>query len=150
MIGYIKGQDKHGTGRWDVAKGPGVGNWGGSYLGIPRNSKNQRAAYDLIAWLTAPAQQATLFTKMGIFPAAKVAAESPQVAGATDAFFGNAPIGQIFGTIAAELPLAPVGPKDGQIRDAINNGLLSVDTQGKDPNRAWQQTLRDIKNAVGS
>jgi cellobiose transport system substrate-binding protein len=149
MIGYIKGQDKNGAGHWDVAKGPGVGNWGGSYLGIPRNSKNQRAAYDLISWLTAPAQQATLFQKMGIFPAAKVAAESPAVAGAKDPYFGDAPIGQIFGTIAGELPLAPVGPKDGQIRDTINNGLLSVDTQGKDPNQAWQQTLRSIKNAIG-
>jgi cellobiose transport system substrate-binding protein len=149
MIGYIKGQDKNGAGRWDVAKGPGVGNWGGSYLGIPRNSRNQKAAYDLVSWLTAPAQQTVLFTKQGIFPSAKVAAEAPGVAGATDPFFGNAPIGQIFGAIAAQLPVAPVGPKDGQIRDAINTGLLSIDTQGKNPDQAWQQTLRDIKNAVG-
>jgi cellobiose transport system substrate-binding protein len=78
-----------------------------------------------------------------------VAAESPEVAGAKDPYFGGAPIGQIFGAIAGELPLAPVGPKDGQIRDAINSGLLSVDTQHKDPEKAWQQTLRDIKNAIG-
>lgn len=149
MTGYIKGQDKNGSGRWDVAKGPGVGNWGGSYLGIPRNSKHQQAAYDLISWLTAPEQQQKLFAGQGLFPATRAAAESRQVADATDPYFQNAPIGKIFGTVAGELPVAILGPKDGQIRDTFNNGLLAIDTQGKDPEQTWQATLRSVKNAIG-
>jgi cellobiose transport system substrate-binding protein len=149
MIGYIKGQDKNGAGHWDVAKGPGVGNWGGSYLGIPKNSRHQQAAYDLISWLTAPEQQRKLFVSQGLFPATRTAAESTQVAGATDRYFQDAPIGKIFGAVAAGLPVAILGPKDGQIRDLVGNGLLAIDTQGKDPDQTWQTTLRNIKNAIG-
>jgi cellobiose transport system substrate-binding protein len=71
------------------------------------------------------------------------------VADATDAYFGGAPIGRIFGAVAAALPVAILGPKDGQIRDAMNNGLLAIDTQGKDPDETWHATLRSVKNALG-
>ena len=151
MIGYIKGQagDK-GKGKWDVAKGPGVANWGGSYLGIPKNSQHQKEAYDLISWLTAPAQQVKLFQKQGSFPSSSVAASDPGVSGATDAYFNNAPIGKIFGDIAQGLPVVVNGPKSGLIQTTISAGITSVETQGKDPEKAWETTLKSVKNAVGS
>ncbi|MCD0486577.1 carbohydrate ABC transporter substrate-binding protein, partial [Streptacidiphilus sp. ASG 303] len=42
MGGYIKCHaGDAGKGTWDVAPGPGkTGNWGGSYLAIPRTSKH--------------------------------------------------------------------------------------------------------------
>jgi len=150
MIGYIKGQDKGANGRWDIAKGPGVANWGGSYLGVPKNSKNQKEAYELAKWLTEPAQQVKLFTKLGSFPSSPVAAQDPAVSGATDAYFSNAPTGQIFGEVAKELPVATLGLKDAVIKDTISNGLQSMETQGKSSEEAWNATVKNIKNAVGS
>ncbi len=70
MLGYVKGQaGDAGKGKWDIAKLPGgAGNWGGSYLSIPRAAKHKKEAYQLIEWLTAPEQQAKVFQKQGNFP----------------------------------------------------------------------------------
>lgn len=151
MIGYIKGQagDK-GSGKWDVTSGPTSANWGGSYLAIPKNSPNQKAAYELVKWLTAAKQEVTLFAKGGNFPSNSTAAKDPAVLGAKDPYFNDAPIGKIFGDVAAKLPVQILGPKDGTIKDSISNGLLSIETQGKTPDAAWEQTLKNIRNAIGS
>ena len=59
MVGYIKSEAGAMTGYWNIASIPGGGgDWGGSYLGIPKASKHQKEAYDLISWLTAAEQQA--------------------------------------------------------------------------------------------
>jgi cellobiose transport system substrate-binding protein len=151
MIGYIKGQagDK-GKGQWDIAEGPNSANWGGSYLGIPKNSQHQKEAYDLIQWLTDTPQQIELFKKGGNFPSNSKAAADPAVSGYTEPYFNNAPTGKIFGDVAQKLPVQILGPKDGTIKDSISNGLLSIETQGKSPDAAWTATLKTIKNAIGS
>jgi cellobiose transport system substrate-binding protein len=150
MIGYIKGQagDK-GSGKWDIAPGPNSANWGGSYLGIPKNSQHAKEAYDLIKWLTAAPQQITLFKKGGNFPSSSVAAADPAVSGYTEPYFNNAPTGKIFGEVAAKLPVQILGPKDATIKDTVSNGLLSIETQGVAPDKAWETTVKNIKNAIG-
>jgi len=151
MIGYIKGQaGDAGSGKWDIVPGPNAANWGGSYLAIPKNSQHPNEAYELVKWLTAAPQQVTLFKKGGNFPSNSVAAADPAVSGYAEPYFNNAPTGKIFGEVAAKLPVAIVGPKDGTIKDMISNGLLSIETQGKSPDEAWQATLKNIKNAIGS
>jgi cellobiose transport system substrate-binding protein len=150
MIGYIKGQaGDAGSGKWDIAPGPNAANWGGSYLAVPKNSQHAKDAYDLIKWLTAAPQQVALFKKGGNFPSNSVAAADPAVSGYTEAYFNNAPTGKIFGAVAAKLPVAILGPKDATIKDAISNGLLAIETQGKSPDEAWQTTVKNIKNAIG-
>ena len=151
MIGYIKGQaGDAGDGHWDVASIPGDGgNWGGSYLAIPAASEHKEEAYALIEWLTAPEQQIKMWTQSQHFPSSSTAADDPAIASATDSYFSNAPIGEIFKESADDLPIATLGPKDGVVKDTISNGLNSVDIQGKDPEAAWEQTLRDIEDAIG-
>ena len=151
MIGYIKGQaGDAGDGLWDVASIPGDGgNWGGSYLAIPAASENQEAAYQLIEWLTAPEQQVKMWTAAQHFPSSSTAAAEPGVASATDVYFSDAPIGEIFGESAADLPIAILGPKDGVIKDTISAGLNRVDQQGENPEESWQQTMDEIASAIG-
>jgi cellobiose transport system substrate-binding protein len=150
MIGYIKGQaGAKGSGQWDIAPGPNSANWGGSYLAIPKNSQHAKEAYDLIKYLTSAQQQVTLFKKGGNFPSSSVAAADPAVSGYTEPYFNNAPTGKIFGEVASKLPVQIVGPKDGVVKDAFSTGLLSIETQGKTPDEAWQTTLKNIKNAIG-
>ncbi len=151
MIGYIKGQaGDAGAGKWDVASIPGDGgNWGGSYLSIPAASENQEAAYALIEWLTAPEQQIKMWTDAQHFPSSSTAAADGAVAAATDEYFSNAPIGEIFKESADDLPIATLGPKDGVIKDTISQGLNRVDQQGEDPEEAWQQTMDEIASAIG-
>ncbi len=61
MLGVIEGNAKDVTG-WDIANvfPNGGGNWGGSYLTVPKNGSHVAAASDLAAWLTAPEQQLKL------------------------------------------------------------------------------------------
>jgi cellobiose transport system substrate-binding protein len=150
MIGYIKGQaGDAGSGKWDVASIPGDGgNWGGSYLAIPAASEHKEEAYALLEWLTAPEQQLTMWTQSQHFPSSSTAAADPAVAAATDVYFSNAPIGEIFKESADDLPIATLGPKDGVIKDTISNGLLRIDQQGEDPDTAWEKTMDDIASAI--
>jgi cellobiose transport system substrate-binding protein len=151
MIGYIKGQaGDAGKGKWDVASIPGGGgNWGGSYLSIPKASKNQKAGYDLVQWLTAPTQQVTMWAKGQHFPSSSTAAADPSVASATDSWFDNAPVGKIFNESASNLKVAIIGPKDGVIKDQFTNALVSVEQQSKSPDAAWSAAMAGIKNAIG-
>jgi len=53
MIGYIKGQTGTLANHWDVTTAPGgTGDWGGSYLAVPKASKHRTEAAQLAMWLT--------------------------------------------------------------------------------------------------
>ncbi len=151
MMGYIKGQaGDAGKGKWDIASLPGEsGNWGGSYLGVPKAGKHQAEAIKLAKWLTAPEQQVTMWTAGQHFPSSKTAADDAKVKTATEPYFSDAPVGEIFSASAANLPVAPTGPKAGAIGNAVGNGIVLVEQQGKSANDAWQTTLKNIKNDVG-
>ena len=71
MIGYIKGQaGDAGTGKWDVAPCPAARAATGAARTwrIPRPSKHQKEAAELVTWLTAPEQQAKVFAKSRQLP----------------------------------------------------------------------------------
>jgi cellobiose transport system substrate-binding protein len=149
MLGHIQDTAPDQKGKWDIAAIPGGGgNWGGSYLAIPKASKHQQAAYDLIKWLTAPEQQVAMWKAQQHFPSSSTAAADPTVATATDTYFDDAPIGTIFNESATNLVVPIIGPKDGAIKNAFTQGLVSVEQQGKDPAKAWDQTMSDIDAVV--
>jgi cellobiose transport system substrate-binding protein len=152
MIGYIQGQaGTKGAGKWDVTTAPGgTGNWGGSYLAVPKVSKHIPEAVELAKWLTAPEQQVKLFLKQGSFPSSTKAIADPQVANAKNKYFNDAPIGQIFGDSAKNLPVAVLGPKDGVIKDTFSTAIQRVEQQGMSPEKSYNQFLADIKNALGT
>lgn len=149
MLGYIKGQaGDAGEGKWDIAALPGgAGNWGGSYLAVPAAAEHKDEAYDLIQWLTAPEQQAELFRKQGNFPSATGAIET--ITDATDPYFNDAPIGQIFGDAAKETPVQVLGIHDKSISDQIINGLSEVERKGTPPDEAWSNAMKGVDNVLG-
>ncbi|AVH94070.1 MULTISPECIES: ABC transporter substrate-binding protein [Streptomyces] len=149
MLGYIKGQaGEAGKGKWDVAKLPGgAGNWGGSYLAVPKAAKHKKEAYELIKWLTAPEQQTKLFQKQGNFPSATGAIE--KVADAKDPFFSDAPIGKIFGDAAKEAPVQVLGVHDQNIAQQITNALSEVERKGTAPEKAWSNAKKGVENTIG-
>ncbi|GAA3494653.1 extracellular solute-binding protein [Streptomyces prasinosporus] len=136
-------------GKWDVARAPKGANWGGSFLGVIEKSPVKEEAMKLVAWLTAPEQQAHIFKEIGNIPSSEKALEDPDVKNATSEYFGNAPIGQIFGAAAQEIPDKQVlGRKDGTIKDTISQGLALVE-QGTKRDEAWKTTTERIEKAVG-
>ncbi|MET9427250.1 MULTISPECIES: extracellular solute-binding protein [unclassified Streptomyces] len=149
MLGYIKGQaGDAGRGKWDIAKLPGgAGNWGGSYLTVPRAAKHKKEAYELIQWLTAPEQQAKLFRAQGNFPSSTGAIAT--IADATDPYFSGAPIGRIFGEAAKEAPVQVLGVHDKNVADQITNALSEVERKGTAPEKAWSTARKGVANATG-
>ncbi|MBB4715016.1 ABC transporter substrate-binding protein [Streptomyces luteogriseus] len=147
MLGYIKGKSKpDAKGKWDVAASPKSGNWGGSFLAVPKSGKNAEKAAKLAAWLTAPEQQAKLFAVQGSFPSTPAAYESDAVKSAKNEMTGDAPIGTIFAAAAKSSPVQTIGPKDQIIQQGLtDNGVILV-TQGKSPEEAWNTAVKTIDN----
>ena len=154
MLGYINSQmGDAGAGLWDIAPLPGSGeqasNWGGSWLGVPSSGKNVEAAKDLVEWLTAPEQQVKTFVEAAHFPSSPQAAEDPAVVEATNAYFSDAPVGQIFGASADKIKRTPIGPYDTQIQDAFTTALTDVAANGTDPDEAFDNAVEAANQAVG-
>ncbi|MFI1522925.1 ABC transporter substrate-binding protein [Kitasatospora cineracea] len=136
-------------GTWDIARIPGGGgNWGGSYLSVPKAGKHTKAAAELAKWLTAPAQEARLFKEKGYFPSDQALWTQPDIAEHTDPLFNDAPTGKIFSQSARDLSPQPLGAHGAEIGTAIGNALTSIEQGKADPDGAWKQALKDVDNIV--
>ncbi|MFS8202544.1 ABC transporter substrate-binding protein [Streptomyces sp. CWNU-52B] len=151
MLGYI--QEKSGDagkGNWDVAAAPTAANWGGSFIGVPTAGKHQKEAVALAKWLTAPEQQAKVFAKQASFPSTPSAYSTLKPQAATEAFFSDAPITQIFSDSAKTIPTQIFGVKDQPIGTAITDiGILQVEQKGKTPDQGWDAADKEIKDVLG-
>jgi len=152
MMGYIQGQaGKDYAGKWDIAPvlPGGATNWGGSWLGVPDKAEHKAAAIALVEWLSAKDQQVTMWKDGGHFPSNSDAAADPGVANAKSAYFSNAPVGEIFGKIAGEMKIPPIGLYDTQIQNAFTTQLTNVETKGTSADSAFSTTLDQIKQITG-
>lgn len=139
-------------GKWDIAQPPQAGNWGGSFLAVPKSGKHVAEATALAQWLTAAAQEVKVFQKFGNIPSNKAGLADPAVQNATNDYFGTAgaPIGKIFSTTANAIQPAPIGPDDGTVKDIITkNGLLDMEQRGTSADKAWSNVKAQVKDKVG-
>ncbi|TDW31067.1 cellobiose-binding protein [Cryobacterium psychrophilum] len=147
MLGVISGNAEGVTG-WDIADTfpGGGGNWGGSYLTVPEQSKNQVEAQKLAAWLTAPEQQLKAFASKGTFPSQVDALESDELLGATNEFFNNAPTGEILANRAAAVDVTPYkGEFYFAINDAMQQALTRVEEGTMTADESWDRWVADVK-----
>ncbi|MGW5421849.1 ABC transporter substrate-binding protein [Streptomyces sp. NPDC003943] len=146
MTGIIKDQaGAANQGKWDIAAPPVAGNWGGSFLAVPKSGKHVKEAAELAAWLTAPAQHAKVFAVNGNIPSTKQTLTSPAVTGAKLPYFGDTPVGEIYAAAAANIRPAPISRWDGQVKTFLtDNGILDIEQRGTDPAKAWE----NVKNLV--
>jgi cellobiose transport system substrate-binding protein len=146
MTGFIQEQAKDATGKWDIATVPGgSGNSGGSHLMVPKQSKHPKEAAELIDFLTSKDNQAKVFKEEGTFPSIPALYDDPSIQNFTKPFFGDAPIGKIYSEAAKALKPQHLGPKEGDVRVAIGNGLGRVEQGKQTPDEAWAQVLEDVK-----
>ena len=149
MMGYIQGQAPNTSGKWDIADVPGDGgNWGGSFLAIPKQSKHAQEAYDLIKFLTSPASEAYVFKNTGNLPSQPKLLKSGPVQSFKNPFFRNAPVGQIFANSALVLKPQITGPHQGDIQTAATNATQRVEQHKQSPNASWKQFLKDVENVA--
>ena len=147
MMGYIQGQAPKTKGKWDIASVPGTGgNWGGSFLTIPKQSQNADLAYELVKFLTSPAAEAAVFKQTGNLPSQPGLYSTAPIASFKNPFFNNAPVGKIFTTSAKRLKPQVLGPHQGDIQTAATNAIFRVEQHKQTPDKSWSQFLKDVKN----
>ncbi len=147
MLGVIEG-NASGVEGWDIADvfPGGGGNWGGSYLLVPTQSEHPEEAKALAAWLTAPEQQIKAFQSKGTFPSQVEALEDPALTGTTNAFFNDAPTGEILANRAEAVEFLPhKGPRYADINTAFQQAIQRVDEGQESPEEAWDNFLADVE-----
>jgi cellobiose transport system substrate-binding protein len=138
-----------GKGKWDVATTPGgSGYWGGSWLAVPKQTKHAKQAAALAEFLTSPQGQAGAYKSANTFPSSPQAEQDPAVAGATSAYFNDAPVGKIFGDLVAAVKPVHLGPKNEDVRAAVENVLISVGQGKVKPADAWSKAVDEAKKAA--
>lgn len=147
MLGVVEG-NAAGVDGWDVAPvfPGGGGNWGGSYLTVPVQGSHPEEAQALADWLTAPEQQIKAFQTKGNFPSQVDALDDPELLNYTNAFFNDAPIGQIYSDMSKKITISPYkGPNFFAITTVVTDALTRVDVDGTDDaNSSWDKALTEF------
>jgi cellobiose transport system substrate-binding protein len=149
MMGYIQGQAPATKGKWDIAATPGTGgNWGGSFLAVPKQSSHQDEAADLVKFLTSPSSLAAIFKQTGNLPSQTALLKSRPVQNFKNPFFSNAPVGKIFANSALRLKPQILGPHQGDIQNASTAAIDRVQQGKQSPAKSWAQFLKDVNNVA--
>ena len=150
MLGVISG-NAEGVDGWRIANTfpGGGGNWGGSYLTVPANGEHVAAAQELADWLTSPETQIKAFENAGTFPSQNDALTDDTLLGSTNAFFGDAKVGEIFSERAKAVTVSPFkGQYYFQINDAMQKALTRVEDGTQDKAASWDQWKSEV-DAIG-
>ncbi|MGO1056344.1 extracellular solute-binding protein [Crossiella sp. CA198] len=135
--------------KWDVTSVPGgSGNWGGSFLTVPKQGKNTKDAYEVAKYLTAPAQQKKIFAKTGNLPSEPAVYKDPEVLNKVDAFYNDAPVGQIFAAAADSLKPNYRGTRDSKVRPRFNEALARIEQGKSTPDTAFGEAVTQSRNEV--
>lgn len=151
MLGVVSGNAGDANkGKWDVAAVPGGGgNWGGSWLAVPKQTKHPKEAAMVADYLTSAETEASIFTTAGNMPSNSKAQQDPAVQGAKNPYFNDAPIGEIFAKSAASLQPVFLGVKHAQVKNAIESVVQGMDDGSITHDKAWQQLIDDAVKAAG-
>ncbi|MDF5753870.1 ABC transporter substrate-binding protein [Spongiactinospora sp. TRM90649] len=156
MLGVVQGtvtedgkNPDAGKGQWDVAAVPGgSGNWGGSWLAVPKQTKHPKEAAELASYLTGPEAQLLAFKEGGNLPSTIPAQESPELAGAENEWFSGAPIGEIFGPSVKTLPPIFLGEKHSQTKAEVENVILGMDDGSIPVSQGWTRFIGEAKKVA--
>jgi len=150
MLGGIEQfSGSFGKGKWDVAGIPGGGGyWGGSWLAVPKQTKHPKEAAELAEFLTSSQGQVGAFKDKNTFPSSPQAEQDPAVSAAKSAYFNDAPTGQIFGSMASQVKPVYLGPKNEDVRAAVENVLIAVGQGKVKPADAWGKAVDAAKKAA--
>ena len=152
MLGVVKSYYDEGTtgSGWDFADvlPGGSANWGGAFVGVSATSEHKEAAAKLALWLAEPEQQAKSFEAAGPFPSTIKGQEL--VKSSTDAFFNDAPTGELLSARSQGVVAQVKGPEDSAIQDNVFGPVLDKISQGdiKDVDTAWNEAMKLLKTVV--
>jgi cellobiose transport system substrate-binding protein len=149
MLGSIRTNAPATKGKWDIAKIPGgAGNWGGSYLAIPKRAKHPKAAWNYITSQNGPEGQLELFLAKGNLPSTPSVYTDPKLTEQKDPFFSGAPTGKIYTESTTGLKPFYIGLDDAAIGNEFLNALGAVEQGKLAPDKAYETAVANAKKAI--
>ena len=139
-------------GKWGAANLPeGIyGSWGGSFLAIPKQSKNPEAAWEMIKYMTTEGQQIEGFKKIAAFPANSATYDDPSFAEPIE-FLNGQKARLLFADIASKIKPVLPGKAD-HIADSlvIQTALQEVLDNGRPIKEALKAAEKQLKRRMRS
>ena len=147
MLGNIKSNGPDSSGQWRIAQLPeGAGNWGGSFISLPKEGKHPEEAYAFIEWMTSKEQQLASFTVSGLMPSTPALFEEPAFKDYTDEFLGGQASAAEFAAAASRVAPVYYGPLHDQTDSFIKEAIQNVQEKNADPDTEWNTAIEKIKN----
>ena len=137
------------AGKWQIAQLPeGAGNWGGSFLTLPKEGKHSKEAYEFISWVLNKENQLKSFKDSGLFPSFPAVYSEPSFTEEKDEFFGGQVISEAYAKSAERIKPVYYGPLHDQTDTIIKNALKNVLEKKADPQKEWESAMKQIKTLV--
>ncbi|MGG3280882.1 extracellular solute-binding protein [Paenibacillus solani] len=137
------------AGKWQIAQLPeGAGNWGGSFLTLPKEGKHSKEAFEFISWVLNKDNQLKSFKDSGLFPSIPAVYSEPSFTEEKDAFFGGQVISEAYAKSAERIKPVYYGPLHDQTDTIIKNALKNVLEKKADPQKEWESAMKQIKTLV--
>ncbi|KGP72844.1 ABC transporter substrate-binding protein [Pontibacillus yanchengensis] len=149
LKGYMTENAPEAKGDWRVTQLPDQfkGNWGGSYLTIPKETKHGEEVYKFAKWLVKPENQMKSFAESGLFPSAPSVYEMEEFKQNSDEYFGGQNTAEVFAEAAQDIPAVYKGPKYVTVNNEVLTALQNV-AQGADPEEEWDAAVKRIKDVL--
>ncbi|MBA9088602.1 cellobiose transport system substrate-binding protein [Fontibacillus solani] len=148
MAGTIRNAPES-AGKWAIAQLPeGAGNWGGSFLTLPKEGKHSKEAYEFISWLVSKENQLKSFKASGLFPSAPAVYSEPAFTEDKDDFFSGQIISEAYAKSAERVKPVYYGPLHDQADKLIKDALKNVLEKKADPQKEWDSAIKQIKTLV--
>lgn len=146
MAGTIKGNGADSAGKWNITQLPeGAGNWGGSFLTLPKEGKHSKEAYEFISWLVTKENQLKSFDTSGLFPSIPAVYGDAAFTGKTDEFFAGQATAVEFGKAATRVKPVYYGPLHDQVDTFFKDALKNVLEKKSDPAKEWENAVKQSK-----
>lgn len=137
------------AGKWQIAQLPeGAGNWGGSFLTLPKEGKHSKEAFEFISWVLNKENQLKSFKDSGLFPSIPAVYSEPSFTEEKDEFFGGQVISEAYAKSAERIKPVYYGPLHDQTDTIIKNALKNVLEKKADPQKEWESAMKQIKTLV--
>ncbi|WP_310376396.1 ABC transporter substrate-binding protein [Catenuloplanes atrovinosus] len=138
------------SGRWRVTSGPAAGaDYGGAFLSLPVNGRDPALAYEIVAWLLSPENQARAFTDAGLFPASP-ATYTMAALREPDPYFGGQLTGEVFGASAERARLVYEAPADVDVQRVYVRQLGAYERGDKTETEAWRDAVAEGRRLATS
>lgn len=151
LKGWMLGNAPEAEGKFRVATLPAefAGNWGGSYISIPKETDHSEEAYAFVEWLLSPERQLESYqSEAGLFPSSPVVYEMEDFKNTKDEFFGGQSTAQYFAKATDDITYVYKGPDYMSAHNEVLNAMQNVQ-QGADADKEWEAAVERIKGLIG-